>query len=542
MTSVSPDQELVSAYAKEGSESAFRSLVARHVDLVYATALRQVGDAGLAEEVTQNVFVALARKAPRLAGLETLAGWLHRTALLEAKARIRAELRRQRREDTAARLAVIDQPHGEPDNSFSALVPLLDEALLQLRDTDRIALVLRFLEDRSLRDVGTALGVDEDAARKRVSRALDRVTAFFRQRGFPIGTGAAAVFAQATQAAPATVALTATQCGLAAGGAATGLNLVLLHLMSLTKTQTAVICAVLAAAPLAYQQRAIAEAERQHARATADLSDADVTLASLNARLAQEQDALRRAQLASISAEARLAKLEKQRADLAKLQPYHWDDTSPVVRVPKALAKAVPIEGMQNKSGALSDLIKEGLQMTDTEAAAVERATRSFLERIHAAQAETMQAVSPSKADLGDRKPEDVRVFEIGGVPETFASLRSELFETWKSSLGDDRAELLVRSVGNWMPADDKYYGLNSGMAVHNRDHRVIFFREFSYPPSPTGWGTALYWSLNVPGSGQLWSPIPVEDIPPYLKAHLQDWINQAAISPENPRNRAFNP
>lgn len=542
MTSVSPDQELVSAYAKEGSETAFRSLVARHVDLVYATALRQVGDAGLAEEVTQNVFVALARKAPRLAGLETLAGWLHRTALLEAKARIRAELRRQRREDTAARLAVIDRPHGEPDNSFTALVPLLDEALLQLRDTDRVALVLRFLEDRSLRDVATALGVDEDAARKRVSRALDRVAAFFRQRGFPIGTGAAAVFAQATQAAPAAVAVTATQAGLAVGGAATGLNLVLLHLMSLTKTQTAVICAVLAAAPLAYQQRAIAEAERQYARATADLSDADVTLASLNARLAQEQDALRRAQLASISAEARLAKLEKQRADLAKLQPYHWDDTSPVVRVPKALAKAVPIEGMQNKSGALSDLIKEGLQMTDTEAAAVERATRSFLERLHAAQAETMKAVSPSKADLGDRKPEDVRVFEIGGVPETFAALRSELFETWKSSLGDDRAKLLVRSVGNWMPADDKYYGLNSGMAVHNRDHRVIFFREFSYPPSPTGWGTALYWSLNVPGSGQLWSPIPVEDIPPYLKAHLQDWINQAAISPENPRNRAFNP
>src|SRR3989449_9370745 len=93
MTPVSPDGELVTAYAAEGSESAFRALVTRHVHLVYATALRQVGDAGLAEEITQNVFVALARKAPRLARLETLAGWLHRTSILEAKARIRSELR-----------------------------------------------------------------------------------------------------------------------------------------------------------------------------------------------------------------------------------------------------------------------------------------------------------------------------------------------------------------------------------------------------------------------------------------------------------------
>src|SRR5436309_14549128 len=79
MTPVSPDRELVTAYAARGSETAFRALVTRHVHLVYATALRQVGDAGLAEEITQNVFIALARKAPRLAGIETLAGWLHRT-------------------------------------------------------------------------------------------------------------------------------------------------------------------------------------------------------------------------------------------------------------------------------------------------------------------------------------------------------------------------------------------------------------------------------------------------------------------------------
>src|SRR5690349_2556344 len=102
-----PDSQLVRAYAVEGSEPAFQMLVARHIHLVYATALRQAGDAGIAEEVTQNVFVSLARKAPRLGGMETLAGWLHRATLLEAKARVRSELRRIRREDAAARLTLV---------------------------------------------------------------------------------------------------------------------------------------------------------------------------------------------------------------------------------------------------------------------------------------------------------------------------------------------------------------------------------------------------------------------------------------------------
>src|SRR5467141_2170443 len=102
MVSVSTDCELVTAYAAQGSENAFRALVGRHVNLVYATALRQVGDPALAEEITQNVFIALARKAPRLAGIQTLAGWLHCSTILEAKARVRAELRRGRREEMAA--------------------------------------------------------------------------------------------------------------------------------------------------------------------------------------------------------------------------------------------------------------------------------------------------------------------------------------------------------------------------------------------------------------------------------------------------------
>src|SRR2546428_3466283 len=121
-----PDRLPVAAYARRGSETGFRALVTRHVHLVYATALRQVGDAGLAEEITENVFAALARKAPRLAGIETLAGWLHRASILEAKARIRSELRRDRREEMAAEAAALER---EGTSQLEALVPLLDEGL-----------------------------------------------------------------------------------------------------------------------------------------------------------------------------------------------------------------------------------------------------------------------------------------------------------------------------------------------------------------------------------------------------------------------------
>src|SRR5690242_13574044 len=120
MTVMSPDSELVSAYATERSEAAFRALVARHVNLVFATALRQVGDRGMAEEITQNVFITLANKSPRLSGIETLAGWLHRTAVFEAKTRIRSELRRQRREETAAEISLIND---EGDSGLAPLVP-----------------------------------------------------------------------------------------------------------------------------------------------------------------------------------------------------------------------------------------------------------------------------------------------------------------------------------------------------------------------------------------------------------------------------------
>ena len=129
--------------------------------------------------------MALARKAPRLATHETIAGWLHRTALLEAKLRIRTELRRQRREGSIAEQLQLQQAGSSPALDLS---PLLDEALCNLRDSERTALLLRFFEDLPLAEVGTQMGISTEAARKRVDRALQRVSEFFKKRGFTLGT------------------------------------------------------------------------------------------------------------------------------------------------------------------------------------------------------------------------------------------------------------------------------------------------------------------------------------------------------------------
>src|SRR5438445_7596093 len=184
------DFELLQRFTREGEQSAFADLVRRHLDLVFAIALRKVEDSGVAQEVAQNVFAALARKAWQFAPDDSLPAWLYKSALLESKEWLRGELRRRRREQTAAELGTtMKTPDDQP--ALRALVPLLDEALLSLREKERTALLLRFYENQSLRDVGASLGVSDDTAQKRVASALGKLTAFFKRRGFKTASVAA---------------------------------------------------------------------------------------------------------------------------------------------------------------------------------------------------------------------------------------------------------------------------------------------------------------------------------------------------------------
>ena len=239
-----PDHRLIAEFNARRSEEAFAALVRQHVNLVFATALRQVGDAGAAEEITQNVFVTLAQAAGKLGSHPTIAGWLHQTALNKSREWLRSELRRRRREQVAVNLELA---RTEGDSVWASLVPLLDEALLELHEPDRLAVILHFMEGQTFHEVGSALGIGEDTARKRVNRCLEQLAHFFRRRGFaaPALVAGAPLFTLSSHVAPAGLAASATTAGLAAAHSAATSTLTLikgaLKIMAWTKAKTAVV-------------------------------------------------------------------------------------------------------------------------------------------------------------------------------------------------------------------------------------------------------------------------------------------------------------
>jgi len=237
------DMRLVREYAAHQSESAFAALVSRHTSLVYSAALRQTRDPQLAEEVTQAVFIILARKAVALGAKTILTGWLYRTACYVSGSALKRELRRQHREQEAFMQSELDAQAG---STWKQLSPLLDEAMLRLGQTDRDALVLRFFEGRSLNEVGHALGASEEAAKKRVNRALEKLRNIFAKRGVDSTTAiiAETISACSVQAAPAALAKAATAAAITKGAAASGSTLTLikgaLKIMAWTKAKTAI--------------------------------------------------------------------------------------------------------------------------------------------------------------------------------------------------------------------------------------------------------------------------------------------------------------
>jgi Sigma-70, region 4 len=247
-------------------------------------------------------------------------------------------LRRRRREQTAAELGTtMNTPEDQP--AFTALVPLLDEALLSLREKDRTALLLRFCESQSLREVGASLGVGEDAARKRVQSALEKLAEFFKRHGFKTATaasaavaGAGAVVSAALQAAPP---------------ALVGLGALVARLASLSRVQTAVVGVALAAVPVWWQlnerhaaagqlkrrQIQLLAAQSESTAAQEELGRMRATFGKLQQTAAQQKEAADRA---AESARAFDLWKQKTRSQLMAAD-YRWDDNSAFVRIPKAV-------------------------------------------------------------------------------------------------------------------------------------------------------------------------------------------------------------
>ncbi|HAB17600.1 MAG TPA: sigma-70 family RNA polymerase sigma factor [Verrucomicrobiota bacterium] len=216
----SSDEEVLKRYVSGGDEAAFSELVRRHCNLVWATAQRVLGNREAARDVTQTVFADLARRAGGLPSGAVLAGWLYRAAYFAATKQVRSEQRRTRREVESMNHRELHPIQPDQGRTAEELQPLLDEALAGLSSGDRDLVVLRFFAGQSLAQIGSTLGINEDTAQKRVSRALDRLRDGFRQRGVAVGDGLtlAAVGLAGIQAAPTGLTASVAGSALAAAG------------------------------------------------------------------------------------------------------------------------------------------------------------------------------------------------------------------------------------------------------------------------------------------------------------------------------------
>ncbi len=240
------DRALLREFVEHDREEAFATLVARHIDRVYSIALRHTRNPHQAEEITQAVFVILAKKSRHLRKGVILEGWLFQTTRLTAITHIRSAFRRARREQEALMQIELNENKSE---TWEQIAPFLDEALASLNETDRNAVVLRFFYDKNMREIGEVIGGSEDKARMRINRTMEKLRSFFLKRGVSSTTAiiAGALTANSVQPAPALLAKTAASVAVAKGATGCGSTLTLikgLKVMAWTKVKTAMVVAI----------------------------------------------------------------------------------------------------------------------------------------------------------------------------------------------------------------------------------------------------------------------------------------------------------
>jgi RNA polymerase sigma factor (sigma-70 family) len=352
------DHELLALFAGKGDEAAFAALVSRHVNLVYSAALRFTGDSHHAQEITQAVFLILSRKAGSISSSVVLSGWLYQAARLTAANFLKEQRRRQSREQEAYMQSTSNQT--DAGEAWKEIAPLLDAAMGSLRPDDRDALLLRFFENKSLADVGAALRVSEDAARVRISRALEKLHRLLTKQGATLGVSAvaAALAANAVQAAPAGLAgaiATATLAGTTGAlsttlAASTHFTAKAILMTTIQKSLIALTVTALAGASVyqAVQSSRLREQNLQQQQAQEEMNSRLEQLQAENARLASQGAAGAGQKNLSDAQLEELLKLRAQYAQARKaLDEMQKTPAAPAQQPPAAAARP-------NMSGMLS--------------------------------------------------------------------------------------------------------------------------------------------------------------------------------------------
>ena len=260
------DLSLLREFSDQQSESAFAALVQRHLDLVHSAATRLARNRQLAEEVAQAVFLALAQQSPRIArkveGGMPLSAWLHLTTRNLAAKLIRSETRRIAREHASSTMQPASDSPSSSSSDWERIATHLDQGLGELSETDRRVILLRFFEGKTAREIAAQLGIAEEAAQKRVLRALDRLRTHLVQHASGLGAPALGMLLStwAVQKAPTALAGSIANAAIQGLGSAMSSSIVdgiqrICAEAFMTKSQTIATSAVVAALalPIAYQ-------------------------------------------------------------------------------------------------------------------------------------------------------------------------------------------------------------------------------------------------------------------------------------------------
>lgn len=414
-----PDLELLRQYANNGSQRAFSDLVERTAGFVYAAALRQTGgDAHLAQDVTQAVYLTLAFRAGSLKRHAVLAGWLHTsTRFLAMKAR-RTQMRWQRRE----REANLMMTSRDTDPAWNQLRPLIDDALHELDEKDRTVLLLRFFNGKSHANIGQLVGLSENAARMRVERALEKLRVRLAPRGITSTAAAlgAALASQSAVAVPASVVLAANSVSAVALASATTTTFAVLTFMSTTKV-VGVTLALVVAAGIGGFQIAQSAMRPQLEESTVRLSSQAVSMAALE----RDNQSLRRElkERLHVSPPASPTKDVKHEETLRVLTEL---GSSGIIRAGLGIVEV---------EGTISPLWAEAIGLKPIESARLAAAVATARQQLG------RHDLANSGAEI---QPDGRLIITVQPYPEG-AAIYDELLGTFRATLGPERFQVFAR-------------------------------------------------------------------------------------------------